>query len=185
MRPIKRKKRSHKVFMRSSRFVLKLSLILLLAVLLIWGWRNFFESHSKIVPAEGGVFTESLIGSTKNLNPLAEDITSFDRDIHKLIFAGLLVYNPSTGQLEDGLANLQIDTDGKKYNLTLKDSAYFSDGEKVTMDDVKFTYDQILKNPDFPNKNLTEAFKYVTIEELDEKTISFSLPEKNVFFTFF
>ncbi len=148
-------------------------------------WYRFFLQNSKFVPTNGGIFTEFTIGTTHNLNPLATNSTPFDRDLQKLIFAGLLRYDPIVGQIVDGLASLQISEDAKTFSLTIKNSARFSDGKKVTIDDVLFTFETIIQNQNFPNKVLRDAFEYVTIDVLDERTIEFHLPERNVFFSQF
>ncbi len=164
----------------------KLDLILVVGGILgavFFAWHQFFLAHSHIIPAEGGIFTESLVGSTRNLSPFAESATLFDRDLRTLIFSGLLRYDTTVGQIESGLADLRISEDGKTYFLTIKDSARFQDGEPVTTDDVIFTFEKLIQNPNFPNRTLYETFQYVTIDVVDEKTLAFHIPEQNVFFS--
>jgi peptide/nickel transport system substrate-binding protein len=154
-------------------------------ILFGWGWQRFFVAHSQWVPADGGIFTESTIGNTRNLNPLAVDQTLFDRDLRALLFAGLLRYDPVSGEILDGLGDFQISEDGKTYTLTLKHSARFADGKLVEVEDVLFTFEQVIQNPHFSNETLSQIFEYVTISVIDDRTIDFTLPEKNVFlFTF-
>jgi len=171
-------------FLYKKRFFILGFLIFLIGVL-GFVWYRFFIQNSKLIPADGGIFTEFTIGTTYNINPLAINSTPFDRDIQKLIFAGLLRYDPTVGQIVDGLASLQISEDAKTFSLTLKNSATFSDGKKVAIDDVLFTFEKVIQNPDFSNKILRDAFEYVTMDVLDERTIEFHLPERNVFFSQF
>ncbi|MCF7830930.1 ABC transporter substrate-binding protein [Candidatus Gracilibacteria bacterium] len=145
-------------------------------------WQQFFHTHSKFIPTTGGIFTGSTIGTVKNLNPLATNSSLFDEDLKQLIFAGLLRYNPVSGQIEDSLANFRISEDSKTYFLTLKNSAYFQDGTPVTINDVIFTFEKVIQNPNFSNTILRDAFEYVSIDTVDEKTLAFILPEQNVFF---
>ncbi len=155
----------------------------ILLLLIFWiTWHQFFLSHSKLVPDEGGIFTDTTIGTIKNLNPLAADSSLFDRDLQQLIFSGLLRYNPLSGQIEGALADFHISEDGKTYILTLKHSARFSNGNPVTLDDVIFTFEKVIQNPNFGNPILRDAFEYVSLDTVDERTISFTLPEQNVFF---
>ncbi len=152
----------------------------------VWyAWHQFFLAHSSLVSAKGGIYTESLIGTTNNLSPFSESATLFDRDLRKLIFAGLLRYDPISGEIESGLADLRISEEGKTYFLTLKDSARFQDGELVTTSDVIFTFEKLIQNPNFPNRTLYETFEYVTIDVVDERTLAFHIPERNVFFSTF
>ncbi len=161
--------------------VLIVGIVLLLVIFWIL-WHRFFIAHSKPVPASGGIFTESTIGVLRNLNPLAPDATLFDKDLSTLIFAGLLRYDPISGEIRDGLANFRISEDSKTYFLTLKNSARFQNGSPVTTDDVLFTFEKVIQNPDFSNRILREGFEYVSINIIDDKTVSFLLPEQNVFF---
>lgn len=148
----------------------------------IFLWRKFFLAHSRWVPAPGGIFTESTIGSLKNFNPLASDTTLLDRDFQELIFAGLLRHNPLTGQIEDNLATFRVSENRKEYHLTLKSSARFSNGDPVTIDDVLFTFEKVIQNPNFSNKVLRDAFEYIGIDVVDEQTVKFILPEPNIYF---
>ena len=148
----------------------------------IYAWHQFFLAHSKLVPAEGGILTESTIGSVRNLNPFARNASLLDKQLQRVIFAGLLRYDPISGQIESGLADLRVSEDGKTYFLTIKDSAKFQDGTPVTTSDVIFTYEKIIQNPSFPNKVLKDTFEYVTINVVDQKTLAFHIPEKNVYF---
>jgi peptide/nickel transport system substrate-binding protein len=145
-------------------------------------WRQFFIAHSQWIPASGGIFTESTVGSLKNFNPLAADTTLLDQDLQTLIFAGLLRHNPLTGQIEDNLATFRVSENRKEYQVTLKSSARFSNGDPVTLDDVLFTFEKVIQNPNFSNKVLKNAFEYIGIDVVDAQTIKFILPEPNVYF---
>ncbi len=144
--------------------------------------RRFFIQHSQWVPAPGGIFTESTIGTINNLNPLAANTTLFDRDLLSLIFAGLLRHNPLTGQIEDNLATFRVSETRKEYYVTLKSTAKFSNGDPVTIDDVLFTFEKVIQNQNFANTVLHDAFEYISIDVVDEQTLKFILPEPNVYF---
>jgi len=171
---------NHSKFRFSARTWVVFSLALITGILI--AWHSFFLRHSKMVPDYGGIFTESTIGTLRNLSPLASDSTLFDRDIQELIFAGLLRYNPVSGQIEGGLADVRISEDSRTYILTLKDSAQFQNGDPVTTNDVLFTFEKVIQNPHFTNTVLRDAFEYISIDIIDNRTISFALPEQNVFF---
>jgi peptide/nickel transport system substrate-binding protein len=156
--------------------------ILTLILAFIFLYRAFFQAHSQWIPASGGIFTESTIGTLRNLNPLAPDNSLFDRDIHKLVFEGLLQHNPLSGQIEENLASFRVSDDAKTYFVTLKNSAYFSNGAPVTNEDVIFTFETVIQNPSFNNKILKAAFEYISIDVIDSRTLAFRLPEPNSFF---
>lgn len=171
---------------RQRKFSWKKLAVWVLIIGLIFGsmfaWRQFFVTHSKWVPAKGGIYTEATVGAIKNLNPLAPENSLLDRDLHELIFAGLLRHNPLTGQIEDNLATFRVSESGKIYHVTIKDSAKFSNGDPVSIKDVKFTFEKVIQNPNFSNKVLHNAFEYISIDIVDEQTLAFNLPEPNIYF---
>lgn len=176
--------------MRSIRKKISKKQIILIATMLCFvclflliQFHFFFVAHQRDVPAKGGIITDSAVGQITNFNPLVQNPTLLDRDIHQLIYAGLLQYNILSGQIEPGLADLVISEDLRTYTLTIKNSAKFSNGDPVTTDDVIFTFEKVIKNPGFQNKALQSAFEYVVIEVIDEKRITFSIPEQNIFFS--
>lgn len=171
---------------RTRKFSWKKLSIWIIVTAIIFGtmfaWRQFFITHSTWVPSKGGIYTEATVGAIKNLNPLAPDTTLLDRDLHELIYAGLLRHNPLSGQIEDNLATFRVSESGKTYHLTLKQSATFSNGDPVTIEDVKFTFEKVIQNPHFSNTVLRDAFEYISIDTVDEQTLAFNLPEPNVYF---
>ncbi len=163
------------------RIILFLS-FLVTGIILFFLWKDFFLSHSKKIPQDGGIYTESTVGEIRNLSPFANDKTFVDQDLQSLIFAGLLKYNPKTKEFQSDLGTLEKSEQGKIYTVTLKDDIKFSDGSDVDIADVIFTYDTVLKNPFFYNKDLRQAFEYVELNVIDARTISFKLLEQNSFF---
>lgn len=164
--------------------------ILLITILLVFvvifagiSWNNFFTAHSKWVPKEGGIFTDSVVGKIENISPLSQENSLLDLDLRQLIFAGLLQYNPTTSVIEDGLATLRVSENGKTYFLTLKNSAKFSNGEVVSVADILFTYEEVVQNPGFANDALKNAFEYITLDVIDKNTVAFNLPEPNTYFS--
>jgi len=111
----------HKISMRRPSFQFRSRfytiggiLVFLFLLVFFWAWHNFFLASSKFIPDDGGIFTESTIGTIKNLNPLANDATLFDRDLQKLIFSGLLRYNPVSAQIEGALADFRISQEARR-----------------------------------------------------------------------
>lgn len=155
-----------------------------ISILLVTQWKAFFLHHSSSQATQGGIFTESALGQINNLSPFSTDKSAIDKDIQALVFEGLLRYDASTGQISNGLGTLRISEDKKTYSITLRQNIFFHDGSPVTVEDVLFTYEQILQNENFPNKELRDNFEYVNITRVDEYTLSFTIPEQNVFFPF-
>lgn len=180
---VSKKKRKRLFFGKKKRFfIFPLFVICVLALLPFWN--DFFKANSKTIPASGGILTEATIGVIRNLNPLSSDSTPFDKDLHKLLYSGLLEYNPVSSQIEPALASFRVSEDGLEYIATLKDSATFSNGKNVTADDIVFTYETVIQNQGFRNSDLAQKFEYVQIEKTDERTVRFILPEPNSYFPF-
>lgn len=153
--------------------------------IILWSqYQNFFNQHSVLTPDSGGIYTETLVGSSKNLSPFALDGSLIDEDLQALIHEGLLSFDPLSGQIRDGLGTMHISEDKKTYEITLKRDVFFQDGEPVTIDDVLYTYEQLIQNPGLKNRFLRDSFEYISIDRVDEYSISFTLPEQNVFFPF-
>lgn len=67
---------------------------------------------------------------------------------NKALFDHLLVANPDLTEFEPGLASAyEVSEDGKTVTLTLRDGVTWHDGEPITPEDVKFTFELASKVP--------------------------------------
>jgi peptide/nickel transport system substrate-binding protein len=126
------------------------------------------------VPARGGTLKEGVINSPRFINPLLS-ISDSDRDFTQLIYSGLMRATPE-GELVPNLAeDYTISEDGRTYTFTIREEAIFHDGVPVRSDDVLYTIsraqDPALKSP------RRASWDGVIVEKLDERTISFTLPQ--------
>ncbi len=169
---------------KKTLFTLGLLSFLVLCGVMIQSYNRFFDEYSKLKPQEGGILTESTIGTIENLSPFSREHTLLDKDLHKLIFEGLLRYDSTKDTIIDGLAHMQVKNE-TTYEFTIKENARFQDGKPVTTKDVVFTFESIIQNPHFSNEVLFEAFQYTRLEVIDEKTIEFRLIEPNFYFPAF
>lgn len=175
--------RRHKVSRRRTiRIALVVSFIAALMILL----RIFYVQNTIIAPAAGGTYIEGSIGQLSPLNPWFTVTNDVNRDIVSLVFAGLQRYNPATKQIEDDLATMEVDEDGRLYTLKLKEDIFWHDHtpevpHPVTIDDVLFTF-SLIQEPGFENTLLQQNFSGVQIEQIDERSIRFRLREPYRFF---
>lgn len=126
------------------------------------------------VPASGGILTEGILGTPRFINPILA-ISDADRDLSSLIYSGLLRVN-SDGGLENDLAEkYEISGDGRIYTFTIKEDAFWHDGEPVTADDVIFTIEKTndpgIKSPRRAN------WEGVETRKLGTKKIEFILKQ--------
>lgn len=137
---------------------------------------SYFVVSGQLVdkPARGGIYTEELIGTPQNINPLYAQSNEVDQDLARLIFAGLVREN-SQGELVPDLAKEWfVDETQTKYTFKLRDDVEWSDGEKFTSQDVIFTI-EALQNPLYQSPSRT-SWIGIGAEALDDYTVQFSLP---------
>ena len=130
-----------------------------------------------VQPAEGGIYSEGLIGTFMRLNPVLDYFNEADREVDRLLYSGMLRID-DRGIPQADLANSWgISRDGTIYNFSLNPKAVWQDGQPVTSDDVIFTI-QMVSADDSPSPvDVKEFWKQIEITRLDEKTVQFKLPE--------
>lgn len=148
------------------------------AVVLIVSGLNLLQTLNRTfqveVPSHGGSFTEGMIGAPHFTNPLF--VTSdIDREVSTLIYSGLMRINKNGDLTPDIAESYEISADGKKYTFTIRDDAFFHNGDPVTADDVEFTIqkalDPLMKSPRRAN------WEGVAVEKLGDKQIAFTLKQ--------
>jgi len=128
-------------------------------------------------PAEGGIYTEGLVGSLGRLNPLLDQNNPADRDINRLLFSGLITFD-ARGLPQPGVADSWgVSQDGTIYNFSIRSNAFWHDGTPVTVDDITFTLDQIKSDASFFPADVRAMWKSVELKKLNDKTIQFVIPE--------
>lgn len=156
------------------------AIVSLLVLLFLWsGWTFLFGSS---IATHASTYTEGLVGKSVVLNPLFADFNDVDRDISHLLFSGLLKYDAQKGAMVEDMAFMKLNADQTIYTFMLRDRLFFHDGKPVTIDDVYFTYHDIIQSPEFTHSALTANFQGVKITKKDNRTIVFSLSEPNSFF---
>jgi len=139
---------------------------------------NLNHSFMVRVPARGGALSEGSLGSPRFVNPVLAS-SAADKDVAALIYSGLL-RKSEEGLLSDLAEKYEMAEDGLSYTFTLRDNAFFHDGEKVTANDVVFTVnkvkDPIIKSP------RAGGFEGVLAEAVDERTVRFTLRERQASF---
>lgn len=134
-----------------------------------------FQVHSSFlveIPSFGGSFTEGSVGSPRFINPVLA-ISDTDKDLTSLIYAGLLKADGSGNFIPDLAESYEILEEGAVYSVKIREDAYFHDGEKVTADDVIFTFgkivDPIIKSP------RAISWSGVQAEKISDRDIKFTL----------
>lgn len=132
-----------------------------------------YFSITIVVPQAGGEYTEGVIGSPRLVNPLYADNNAPDRDMVKLMYAGLVKFD-GTNLSPDLAETWEISDDQKEYTFTLRPLTW-PDGEPFTAADVVYTIETI-QNPDYQSP-LRATFSGITVSAIDDHTVAFSLPK--------
>jgi len=161
----------------------KISFFVLLSFLLISAsfiFNNFYLNHTKIVPTDGGEYTEGLIGSPRFINPIYASLSDVDRDLTEIIFSGLMKYD-SEGKIQPDLAkSYKILEEGKVYEVFLKENIFWQDGKPITTDDVIFTI-QTIQNPEIKSP-LRSSWLGVELESIADNGLRFKLKNGSAVF---
>ena len=160
------------------RWQLLLALTGLALVLMLLSYQVQSASLCTVsVPASGGTFVEGMAGRPSTLNPLLNDPYLVDREIDNLIFDGLVRYD-ERGNVMPALAKeWTVSEDGLTITFTLHDDWVWHDGQPVTTADVAFTYG-LMQDEAFPGpSSLKTLWQSVTIDVIDDSTISFTLSQ--------
>lgn len=121
-------------------------------------------------PAEGGRYTEGVIGQPTAINPLIASANDADQDLIRLAFANLSTL----------AERIQGNEDHKTWSVTLKSNLLWSDGTPLTSDDVTFTIERI-QDPE-TRSPLLPLWQGIAVERLSERETRFTLKAPYAFF---
>ena len=133
------------------------------------------------VRAAGGAYIEGVLGFSDTINPIysARMVATnpVDQDLSTLVFDGLTALDES-GRLSPALASeWDVSEDGMRYEFRLREDVKWHDGAPFTAADVAFTV-QAMQDPDYQgDPSLGELWRNVTVEQLDQYTVRFTLGE--------
>ena len=164
--------------MKKLRWQLVILVLALIAIgLLLLSQQPTQEQAVSVQPTTGGIYSEALIGAFGRLNPVLDYYNSPDRDIDSLLYRGLIHFD-SVGIPQGDLAkSWGVSQDGKVYNFSIRSNAVFHDGQPVTSQDIIYTID-LLRNDNVPLPNDQKEFwRQIEINQIDERTLQFRLPE--------
>ncbi len=125
-------------------------------------------------------YTEGSIGAISSFNPLFVSNNYLDRSVQSLVFDKFINIDVD-GNPTSGIAkSWTISEDKLIYDFVIDSNKYWHDGTKLTVDDVKFTFDTAIKLfTDYGYDSVGSSIEGVEIEKIDETTIRFKLDEVN------
>lgn len=131
---------------------------------------NAYYTATEEVPAQGGSFTEGVVGQPTFINPLISSGSDADTAAIELVFP----------KLESLAESYATSTDRKVVSVTLKKNLQWDDGKPLTADDVIFTVetaqDTLIRSPQ------AGAWQGVIAEKTNDNEVRFTLREPSAFF---
>jgi peptide/nickel transport system substrate-binding protein len=125
-------------------------------------------------PAYGGTYVEGVAGLPQYFNPVIAG-TDVDEDVVRLVFSGLTRYDQTGAIVPDLASTFRTEKDGRVWTFKIRDDARWHDGEPVTADDVVYTV-KLLQDRGYVGP-YSDAFRGVTVERVDQRTVRFTLPD--------
>lgn len=123
----------------------------------------------------------STSSDPKSFNPIVAKETSTTA-ITGHIFEGLTRTNGITLEVEPNLASSwEVSEDGKVWTFYLRKDVTWFDGKPFSSDDVVFTFNKLIYNPNIPTSArdiFTIEGKKFKVEKVDTFTVRFTLPYK-------
>ena len=128
----------------------------------------------------GGRLVVATFGDPKTFNPITANEQS-SIDISRFLFASLLGFDWPSQRVTPGVAESWTNSpDGKTWTFKLRKNLRWSDGAPLTADDVVFTWNEVIYNPNINNVT-RDLFvvdgKEFTVTKVDDLTIKAVTPE--------
>jgi len=148
---------------------------LLLAALILGSYKinQYYDSKTRLVPADGGEYREALVGEIKYLNPILVN-NDAEKSISGLLFRGLIKIGVENEILPDLADHWDISSNGQNYTFYIKPGQKFSDGTVITANDVAYTISSI-QAPETQSP-LEPGLANVGVSVADDLTITLALP---------
>ncbi|MDE2223085.1 MAG: ABC transporter substrate-binding protein [Candidatus Omnitrophica bacterium] len=151
-----------------------------------WGClAAFFFLSGVCVQAAPSRYGGSLVLATGSDPKTFNDIVSTDANstaVTSLLFEGLTTADPFTLKVIPQLArSWEVSADGLVWTFHLRKDVKWFDGVPFTADDVVFTFNDLIYNPDIPSSSkdvLTIDGKPIKVQKIDAYTVRFTLPFK-------
>lgn len=148
-------------------------LLLLLVLSGVWSIIAYINANTELIPQSGGTYREAAVGQPHYLNPILAGASEMDQDITRLVYSSLFKFDSNLEIQPDLATRYELSENDTKYTIYLRSDARWHDGETVTADDVVFTLASI-QTPEYGSP-LRDAFQGVTVEKIDDHTLSLKL----------
>jgi peptide/nickel transport system substrate-binding protein len=156
------------------RFIFGWTLLLLFLISgVVYQIMNLSHHYQTLEPVAGGIYSEGILGTFTNANPLYAN-SAVDSAVSRLLFAGLLKYDQNGKLVGDLAEKWSADETGTLYTVVLKPDLRWHDGHALTAADVLFTY-QTIQNPD-AKSSLFTSWQGIKVQAVNARTLTFAVP---------
>ncbi|HET7827509.1 MAG TPA: ABC transporter substrate-binding protein, partial [Candidatus Saccharimonadales bacterium] len=157
------------------RFVLLwVSLLILLILAGVLQARGLSRYYQSLQPVSGGLYTEGLIGSFTNANPMFANGAA-DTAVSRLVFNGLFKYDTKNHLVGDLASGYAVSGEAQaRYVVHLRHNVLWQDGYPFKADDVVFTY-RTIQNIEAQSP-LYSSWQGINVTKVNDYTVDFDLP---------
>lgn len=124
---------------------------------------------TETIPASGGEHIEAIIGQPSEINP-ALALSAADKVLLRLIFSNL----------EDISDKIEISKNGRVWTVRIKEDLFWSDGARLTSDDIVFTVQKIQAPETY--SPLFSNWQGVRVKRVSQLEVAFELASPYIFF---
>jgi peptide/nickel transport system substrate-binding protein len=124
-------------------------------------------------PVPGGIYTEGVLGSFTNANPIYAT-SDVDETVSRLLFDGLFKYDTNNKLVGDLAKDWSVNNEGTVYTVHLRPDLTWHDGQPLTARDIAFTY-KVIQNPDAESP-LRGSWENISVTATNPTTVTFTLP---------
>jgi len=160
--------------------IIFLSLLFFFLASSIFLLTNFYIDNTQRAAAEGGKYTEGVVGSPRFINPIYSPAYDIDRDLVELIYSGLMKYNAKGEVVPDLAENYEVLQEGRLFKFYLKKNLLWQDTKPLTADDIVFTI-KAIQNPTLKSP-IRANWLGVTVEKISDLGIRFELKNPSAVF---
>jgi peptide/nickel transport system substrate-binding protein len=126
-------------------------------------------------PADDTTLRIATSGFVDTFNPFIS-IYLAPTNIIRYMYESLVQNDAEDGSPTKGLADSwEVSDGGRTWTFTLQDGLEWSDGEPITSEDVKYTYEQMMTVPALATANGNLVSNFDSVEAPDEKTVVINL----------
>ncbi len=125
-------------------------------------------------------YTEGMVGAISSFNPLFVSANYVDKVVDSLVF-DKFIYIDTDGKPASGIAKeWVVSQDNLTYTFTLDQDLYWQNGDKVTVEDVLYTFNTAISlYSDYHFDSVGSALEGITISATDDHTVQFVLKSSN------